>query len=192
MDLIIENVGRRSSTWSEQGSPTDVGDNSLNGYERNVLFWNRGDEGFVDVGYLTRSNRIEDGRGVAVADFDRDGRLDLAIQNLDEVAALLMGRGETGNWLQVELDGAAPNREAIGAIVRIEAAGRTQVRQVAAGSGFLASSERVLHFGLGSAESVDSLEVRWPSGQRERYTAVGANQRMTIRQSEPGTRQANR
>ena len=183
MDLIIENVGRRSSTWSEDGSPTDVGENSLNGYERNVLFWNRGQEGFVDVGYLTDANRIEDGRGVAVADFDRDGRLDLLIQNLDNAATLLMGRGKTGNWLQVDLAGSAPNPGAIGAIVRIEAGGRVQLRQVAAGAGFLASSERVLHFGLGSESAIESLEVLWPSGHRQRYSAIDANQRLTIRES---------
>lgn len=187
MDLIIENVGRRSRTWSEEGSPTDVGSNSLNGYERNVLFWNRGDQGFVDVAYLTHANRIEDGRGAAVADFDRDGRLDILIQNLDRPAALLMGRGESGNWLQLELEGTRSNRDAIGAIVEIQAGGRKQLRQVGATSGFLASSERLVHFGLGRETRVDSIEVRWPSGQRERRTDVSANQRLRLREAPPET-----
>ena len=112
MDLVIENVGRRSENWSEDGSPTSVGDHSLNGYERNALFWNRGGGNFVDVGFLTQSNRIEDGRSVVVADFDRDGRQDLLIQNLEKPVVLLMGRGEVGNWLQVDLEGSRSNREA--------------------------------------------------------------------------------
>ncbi len=59
-----------------------------------------------------------------------------------------------------------------------------QVRQVAAGSGFLSSSSAVLHFGLGEALAVDALEVRWPSGQREVHRGVVANRRLTIRESQ--------
>jgi hypothetical protein len=185
MDLIIENVGRRSENWAEEGAPPDVGENSLNGYERNQLFWNLGEGKFVDVGYLTYSNRLEDGRGVAVADFDRDGRLDLMLQNLEKPAVLLMGRGETGAWLQVRLEGTVSNRDAIGAVVTVESGGRRQVRQVSAGSGFLSTSSPVLHFGLAEAEQVDSLEVRWPSGQRTLRTGVAANQRLHIQESLP-------
>ncbi len=179
---MIENVGRRSENWSEDGTPPDIGDASLNGYERNVLFWNQGDGRFVDVAYLASANRIEDGRGVAVADFDKDGRLDLLLQNLDRPAVLLMGRGEAGNFLSVELEGTHSNRDALGAVVTARVAGRTQVRQVKAGSGFISSSSPILHFGLGDATSVDSLEIRWPSGERQRLTQVAANQRLQLRE----------
>jgi len=185
MDVVIENVGRRSENWAEEGAPPDIGENSLNGFERNLLFWNLGDGRFVDVAYLTSSNRIEDGRGVAVADFDRDGRLDLLLQNLEKPAVLLMGRGESGAWLQVDLEGTRSNRDAIGAIVTIESGGRRQVRQVAAGSGFLSSSSHVLHFGLGDAQRVERLEVHWPSGRRDTRVDVDANQRLRIRESLP-------
>ena len=67
MDLVIENVGRRSETWGNEGDPTDVGDASLNGYERNALYWNRGNGRFDEVAYLVHADRIEDGRGVARA-----------------------------------------------------------------------------------------------------------------------------
>jgi ASPIC and UnbV/FG-GAP-like repeat len=185
MDLVIENVGRRSSTWGGEGDPTDVGPNSLNGRERNALFWNRGNQRFEEVGYLTFANRAEDGRGVAVADYDRDGRLDLAIQNLDKPAVLLMGRGEAGNWLQVKLEGTKSNRDAIGATVIARVGARRTVQQVSAGKGFISSSSRVLHFGLGTAERVDALEIHWPSGQREVLTDVAANQRLELREGEP-------
>ncbi len=190
MDLVIENVGRRSKDWSEAGSPTDVGQRSLNGYERNVLFWNRGGGHFEEVAYLTHSNRIEDGRGVAVADFDRDGRQDLLVQNLEKPAVLLMARGEAGNWLQVELEGTESNRDALGAVVMAHVGDRKYARQVTSGSGFLASSSPVLHFGLGEATRVDALEVRWPSGRRERFDGVSVNRRLHLRES-PATETAH-
>jgi hypothetical protein len=177
---VIENVGRRSETWSEEGSPTQVGENSLNGYERNSLFWNLGGGNFVDVGFLTQSDRIEDGRAVVVSDFDRDGRLDLLVQNLDKPAVLLMGRGEVGNWLQVDLEGTRSNREALGAIVTARIGRASQARQVAAGSGFIARSSATLHFGLGEADSVEALEIRWPSGHIQTLYEVAANQRLRV------------
>ena len=182
MDNVIENVGRRSENWSEEGAPPDVGDKSINGYERNVLFWNQGDGQFVDVGYLTNSNRVEDGRGVAVADFDRDGRLDLVIQNRDRAAVLLMGRGVSGNWLEVDLEGTESNRDALGAVVTSHVGETSQARQVAGGSGYLARSSAVLHFGLGDAKAVDRLEIRWPSGRTQVLTDVAANQRVSVRE----------
>ena len=154
----------------------------MNGYERNVLFWNQGSGRFVDVGYVTGSNRVEDGRGVAVADFDRDGQLDLAIQNRDRPAVLLMGRGASGNWLSVALEGTESNRDALGAVVTSYAGGKAQARQVADGSGYLARSSPILHFGLGDVEGVDRLEIRWPSGHTQVLTDVAANQRLVVRE----------
>ena len=163
--------------------PPDVGENSLNGFERNVLFRNQGDGSFIDVGYATGSNRIEDGRGVVVADFDRDGQLDLLVQNLEKPAVLLMGRGEVGNWLQLSLEGTISNRDAIGAIVTARVGDKQQVRQVSAGSGFLSSSSPIVHFGLADATSVDSLEIRWPSGRTTKLRDVRAGQRLSIRET---------
>ena len=184
MDLVIENVGRRSSRWGGVGDPTDVGDASLNGRERNALFWNRGDGRFEDVGFHAHANRAEDGRGVAVADFDRDGQLDLAIQNLDKPAVLLMGRGARGHWLQLALEGVRSTRDAVGAIAVAEVGGRRLTRQVAAGQGFVSSSSKVLHFGLGDASRVDRLEIRWPSGGRTVLRDVAADRRIVVREGD--------
>jgi len=183
MDLVIENVGRRSEVWGAEGTPTAVGERSLNGYERNVLFRNQGDGTFVDVGYVTGANRIEDARGVAVADFDRDGQLDLLIENFAKPAALLMGRGATGHWLQIDLDGLAPNRDAVGAVVTITTSQGSQTRQVSRGNAFLSCSSPVLHFGLGNVTTVDRVTIRWPSGRRQFLTDVAADQRLYVRES---------
>ena len=74
MDML-EGVGRRSGT----DKILDLGVHSLNGYERNGLFRNNGDGTFTDVGWLHGADREEDGRGIAIFDFDRDGRLDIVI-----------------------------------------------------------------------------------------------------------------
>jgi hypothetical protein len=181
MEFVVENVGRRDEVWAH-----GIGDHSLNGYERNVLLHNRGDGGFVDVGYLTASNRIEDGRAVAVADFDRDGQLDLLLQNFSSKVVLLMGLDAPGNWLQIELEGTTSNRDAVGAVVTIETESGRQTRQVSRGNGFLACSSPVLHFGLATATAVERVEVRWPNGHRQILTNIDANQRLAVRENSAG------
>ncbi len=156
---MFEGVGRRSS--DAEGSFLDIGHNSLNGYERNVLFRNEGDGRFVEVGWVTGSDRVEDGRGMAVADLDGDGRLDLVLRNYRSAAGILRNRGPRGSdahW--VVLDGLP-----IGSRVRLEAGGRTQVRSVRAGSGFLSSGSPRVHFGLGDATRIDRIEIVEPTGR---------------------------
>jgi len=178
MEFVVENVGRRDTVWT-----MGIGDNSLNGYERNVLLRNQGKDGFIDVGYLTDANEIGDGRAVAVADFDRDGQVDLLVQNFENSVALLMGRDAPGHWLHLKLEGTEGNRDAAGAVVTIETENGRQTRQVARGNAFLACSSPVLHFGLGTAKTVKRVEVRWPGGHRQTLTNVEANQRLELRES---------
>ena len=187
---MIENVGRRSEEWGNEGDPTDVGDASLNGYERNALYRGNGRGDFEDVGHLVGANRIEDSRAVAVADFDHDGRLDILVQTFNKPAVLLMGRGEVGNHLQVSLRARGANPDAIGAVLTAQVGERRLVRHVAVGSGFLSTSSLVQHFGLGEAERVDRLEVRWPDGEVQVLRDLQAGQRIEIRQAGGYARQA--
>ena len=177
MEFVVENVGRRDEVWAN-----GIGDHSLNGYERNVLLRNLGNGKFADVGYLTDSNRIEDGRAVALADFDRDGQVDVLLQSFQSDVVLLMGRDAPGHWLQVELEGVESNRDAVGAVVAIETTSGRQTRQVTLGNAFLSCSSPVLHFGLGDASTVNHIEVRWPSGRRQSVTGVEADQRLSLRE----------
>jgi hypothetical protein len=121
MSIIISNVGRRSERWGEKGDPTDVGEFTLNGFEKNLLFWNRGNGVFRDVAFLAGANDVEDARAMAVADFDRDGRLDFLVNHRNQPVALLMASGGSGHWLQLELVGTKSNRDGIGARVFVEA-----------------------------------------------------------------------
>jgi hypothetical protein len=103
-----------------------------------------------------------DGRGVVVLDYDNDGDLDLYVANQNQEAALhrndLDGRGR---WIGFRLSGPG---EAIGARVTVEAGGIVQIREVDGGNGYSSQSDRRLLFGLGGADHVDRVEVRWPDG----------------------------
>ncbi len=113
------------------------------------------------------------GRGLAYADYDNDGRPDLAFSNNGEQAALLHNETETKNaWIRLELigDGKKSNRNAVGARVEVESGGQKQVRWVIGGGSYLSASERRLLVGLGSAERVERVTVVWPSGGKQEFT----------------------
>ncbi len=146
-----------------------MGQNSWNGYERNCLFSNVGQDRFVELGRPTGADGIKDGRGVGVADLNGDGRLDLVINNNNERPTIyLNGLEGIGNWIQLRLTGVSGNRDAVGARVRLSTAEKTMTRQVEAGSGYASQSPMTLHFGLGSATTIEALEIQWPGGQHQR------------------------
>ncbi len=109
-----------------------------------------------------------DGRGVAVADFDGDGRLDIVETNAGQESLLYLNRtAPRGHWLELRLVGTRSNRDAIGARVTVSADGARQIHEVDGGNGYAAQSSKVVHFGLGAATHVDRVEIRWPSGTVE-------------------------
>ena len=112
------------------------------------------------------------GRGLAAADFNNDGNVDIAINTIGGPLVLLENRNTSGHWLEVALRGFHP-----GATVTAELPdGRTLVREVQAGSSYLSSEDPRLYFGLGSATTVRELLVRYPDGRVTRLTGVAANQ----------------
>lgn len=109
---------------------------------------------------------MKDGRGVAVADFNNDGKLDLVMNANNETPVLYMNNlKKVGNSVELKLVGTVSNRDAIGACVWLTAGGKTMMRQVEAGSGYASEMMLPLHFGLGKAEQVNRIEIRWPSGR---------------------------
>jgi hypothetical protein len=192
MDML-EGVGRRSG--SEQ--ILNLGIHSLNGYERNGLFRNNGDGTFTDVGWLHGVDREEDGRGVAIFDLDRDGRLDIALRNYRQPAGLLRNTGAKRHWISFELVGTRSNRDAVGARIRVRAGDAWQTREVASGSGYLSGSSLRQHFGLGDADTVDEVEISWPSGLRSRLHSLSANRAYRVvegtefRSDDPASAQAD-
>jgi len=119
-------------------------------------------------------------RGAAYADFDHDGDLDLAIAANNGPACLWRNDGGNRNhWLHVELSGTKSNRDGIGAVVRVESASGKQWNMLRSGSSYCSQSELALTFGLGR-DSTAKVEVDWPSGTRQQFTNVAADQRILI------------
>jgi enediyne biosynthesis protein E4 len=128
---------------------------------------------FIDVARPTGSDCIGDSRGVAFADFDGDGRMDMAINNNNMPPVIYRNTlRRTGNWIELKLAGEQSNNDAVGARVRLTVAGKTMTRQVEAGSGFAAQTMLPLHFGLGQAAQIEALEIVWPSGQSTRFAGA--------------------
>ena len=152
-----------------------MGDKTLSGYQHNALFHNLGGV-FEDVAARHGVDSLEDGRGVAVADFDHDGRLDLFVTNSGRAPFLWANTAPTENhWLQLVLEGRESNRDAVGARLWLTAGDVVQTSFVNGGNGFASQSSRRVHFGLGEAKAIDKLEVAWPSGKRQTFTGLSAD-----------------
>ena len=116
------------------------------------------------------------GRGLARLDWNRDGREDFVISNLNSPACLVTNQTvETGHFLALQLRGVESNRDAIGAVVKITAAGQAWTKQLTAGDGYQASNQRQLLFGLGDDVVVKELSVRWPSGREQIFLDVAVD-----------------
>ncbi|MFN8644647.1 MAG: CRTAC1 family protein, partial [Candidatus Binatia bacterium] len=143
-----------------------------------VFFVNDGDGTFVERGAELGVADTDEGRGVVAFDYDADGDLDLFVHNSEAPGRLYRNDGgNAGHWLDVALRGRAPNTEGVGAWVRVTADGRTQLRELRAGSNYASQDPVVAHVGLGGAPSA-SVEVLWPDGTRSVREDVPANQRL--------------
>jgi hypothetical protein len=132
-------------------------------------------DGYAPVATLQQIRR--NGRGVAAADYDNDGRVDIAVNAIGGKLLLLHNTGPLNNWLTVDVKPFSPN-----AIVTVvDGNGRRQVREVAAGSSYLSSEDPRVHFGLGDATRVAELTVRYPDGRVTRLRDVPADQILTVR-----------
>ena len=163
-----------------------IGDRSFSGYEKTRLFRNDGLYSFTEEAEAAGIASNRDGRGVSVVDYDNDGDLDVFIANQDQEPHLYRNQAPSPNrWLVVALmtdPSTGVNRDGIGTRVSLMASQTLLVRERDGGNGYSGQSDPRLHFGLGGAERVDFVEVRWPDGGVQYLEDVAANQVLTIRQ----------
>ncbi len=137
---------------------------------------------FVDVGESAGLTSSTVSRGSVVADFDRDGRLDVVVSNNGGIAQLHSNQSAAGNWIELHLVGRTVNRWAAGArVVAVTAAGTSLLREIRTGSSFCSSGPAVVHLGLGSSASA-TIEVRWPGGAVESLGEVAAGRQILVRE----------
>jgi hypothetical protein len=160
LDIVVAN-GHVSANVDEDGDPNNT--------FRQVaqLYHNLGDGRFQEVSKLAgpyfRERHV--GRGLAVCDYDNDGRQDLVFSNSGEPAVLLHNEStDPHHWLRLDLQGTKSNRDAVGARVTVTVGGRRLVRHRKGGGSYCSSSDPRLFFGLGPATEVGEVEIRWPSG----------------------------
>jgi enediyne biosynthesis protein E4 len=143
------------------------------------IFLNNGQGKFQDVAAATGEAFIQPkvGRGLCYADFDRDGDLDILMTTNNGPAYLYRNDQQAGNnSIRFRLTGTKSNRDAIGAMVRIEHEGSTQERLVKGGSSYLSQSELPVTFGLGKRDKIDRVTIEWPSGNTEEHKNLAAGQ----------------
>jgi hypothetical protein len=197
----------RGAVWGDYDNDGNldlyvVNSGSFEGNKSNILYRNNGNETFSNVTGEAKvwasANGSGRGDGAAWTDFNNDGYLDLYVTNgwgrpiivpgaeQNCLSAgphiLFMNNGNGNKWLEVKLVGTASNRQAIGAKVILKVGGLTQFREMNGGGGgqFYSQGSGQLHFGLGQADVVDSLTIKWPSGTTQNLAKIAANQSITV------------
>jgi hypothetical protein len=151
-----------------------------------LVYKNLGNGQFKDVSAAMGPgiNEHYSSRGAAFGDFDNDGDIDVLVLNMNDVPSLLRNDGgNMQNWIKIKLIGTKCNRTAIGARVRVVTGNHSQIDEVRSGSSVMSQSDLRLHFGLGKSQTIELIEVKWPTTQKlERFTQVKSNQILTIRE----------
>lgn len=157
---------------------------SFSGNERNCVFLNRGGGTFSSISALSGWDMPDDSRGLALMDWDHDGKIDFWASNRNAPRVRMMHNRlkDTGDWIGVKLTGeTGKNRDAIGARVKaVLKDGRKVIRTVKAGEGFASQSSKLLHLGLGKGAEVLELEVTWSDGKKQSFSPPPINRYYTI------------
>jgi hypothetical protein len=153
--------------------------------EPKLMFRNLGEGKFAKVSEQLGADFMKPtaGRGSAVADFDNDGDLDIAVSNSNTYPQLLRNDGGNANhWLEVMLVGTKSNRDGRGAALKLVSAGFIEYRQAQGGMSYMSAHDPRIHFGLGQRKTIESLEITWPSGIVDKLANIPIDQIITVKE----------
>jgi len=153
--------------------------------EPKLMFRNLGQGKFEKVSEMLGPDFMKPvaGRGLATADFDNDGDIDLAINVRGDYPQLLRNDGgNANNWLEVLLIGTKSNRDGVGAVLKLTADGFTQMKQRQGGMSYMSANDPRVHFGLGQRKKIELLEITWPSGTVDKLADVPINQIIAVKE----------
>ncbi len=158
-------------------------------YKEPLLLMHNNGQGFTDVSAASGNIFSQSwvGRGLAIGDLDNDGREDVVVSTNDGPAYVLHNETETqtpNHWITLALTGHRSNRDAIGAEIKLTTSRGPQWATVSTAGSYLSSSDKRVHFGLGPDSAISAIEILWPSGIKQKLTAVSADQVLHV--DEPG------
>ena len=165
LDLVLANGGIPITNLKKDAGPIQVLENIGGSFE----------DATTAAGL--KPGPLVNGRGLAAADYDNDGRVDIAINSIGGKLILLHNTGPSGHWLEVKLSRFAPGTRLVATLPN----GDHVAREVQAGSSYLSSEDPRVHFGLGTATKVERLDVHWPGGRETVLTGIAADQILTVK-----------
>ncbi len=176
--------------WKDiYSSNGDVDNVAPNAEQHDTIFENAGGKEFIDVSEQLGKDFLDLGyhRGSAFGDLNNDGALDIVVTALNARPRILINSGDTGNhWLMVNTIGRKSNRDGVGAKLKLTtASGRTLYNHVTWSVGFMSSSDKRVHFGLGPETQINELEIKWPSGIVQVLKNLKADQFLTVEEQVP-------
>jgi enediyne biosynthesis protein E4 len=172
--------------WVSNPFELPANKHNLSAYERNCVYLNVDGKSFLDASFTSTIDLDSDSRSAIVADFNHDGANDLLVASVGGGPLRLFenASSEGAHWVRINLTGTKSNRAAIGSRVTVRMGETAITRDLFSTNAFMGQSPAELTIGIGDAEKIDSLEVRWPTGEIQEFGTLEVDRVINITESE--------